>query len=204
MAIEHDAIPDAGLHEIKGAAAATLGQVPISDGAGSHVWTTQSTGTVIGWADYNDTATTGTPITVTGGAGYVYLTNDGLGSSTSTGYLPTGVGTDLWDAAANKFDWSDLVLGDMVDIRLDIDVITTGANQEFDVVLELATDGTAYNIQFDRQLIKAAGTVMVNQYNGVYMGDANTLNNRARFKIQSDANATVVVNGWYCKVLINR
>lgn len=38
IAIEHDAIPQADLHELKGADTATSGHVPVSDGAGSHTW----------------------------------------------------------------------------------------------------------------------------------------------------------------------
>lgn len=38
MAIEHDSIPNDGLHELKGASTATSGQVPVADGLGSHTW----------------------------------------------------------------------------------------------------------------------------------------------------------------------
>jgi hypothetical protein len=203
MATEHKLITDPNIHEPKGVASAGAGQVYIADGAGGGAWTALGVGTIIGLFDYNDLATATTPISVTGGAGYVYLTNDELGAFTNKLYPPTGV-TDVWDATAQKFDFDDLVLGDMIDIRIDIDVTTTGANTVFDVVLELATDGSSYDILWDTQNVKSAGTVKVNQYNGIYMGDLNTLNNRARFKIQSDANTTVKVNGWYCKVLINR
>lgn len=136
----------------------------------------------------------------------MYLTNDGLGAFTNVTYVGAGVDSDfLWDASLNKFDWSGagLTTGDMVDIRLDIEVTTSVANQDFDVVLELATDGSSYDILFDSQLVKTAGVARVNRYNGLYMGDANVLDNKARFKIQSDANATVKVNGWYIKVLKN-
>ena len=200
---EHNVITDPELHEPKGVSAAGSGQVYVADGAGSGTWTTLAAGTIIGFLDYNDATTASTPISFTGGGGYVYLTNDGAGAYTNKTYTPVGV-TDVWDAATNKFDWNELELGDMLDIRLDLDVTTTGANAAFDVVLELATDASAYDILFDQQLVKSASTVKVNKFNGIYMGDTNTLNNKARFKIQSDANGTVVVNGWYCKVLINR
>lgn len=38
MSIEHKNIPDSELHEPKGAASATSGQVPVSDGAGGTSW----------------------------------------------------------------------------------------------------------------------------------------------------------------------
>ena len=51
----------------------------------------------VGILDYNDVATQTTPIEVTGGAGFVDLTNDEQGSSTNKLYPPLGV-TDVWDA----------------------------------------------------------------------------------------------------------
>lgn len=42
MAIEHDAIPNAELHEPKGVSAATSGQVYVANGSGSGVWTTKN------------------------------------------------------------------------------------------------------------------------------------------------------------------
>jgi hypothetical protein len=73
-----------------------------------------------GWADYNDTATTGSPIAVT--AVPAVLTNDGLGVNTNTAYLPIGGNgiTQLWNTSSNGFDFSDLNVGDMLEIRMDI------------------------------------------------------------------------------------
>jgi hypothetical protein len=78
-----------------------------------------------GWADYADVATTGSPIAVS--AVPAVLTNDGLGVDTKTAYLPIGGNgiTQLWDTSSNGFDFSDLNVGDMVDIRMDISVIIT-------------------------------------------------------------------------------
>jgi len=42
MAIEHDAIPNAELHEPKGVSAASSGQVYVANGSGSGVWTTKN------------------------------------------------------------------------------------------------------------------------------------------------------------------
>jgi hypothetical protein len=204
MTVQHKDIPNDGLHEPKGVSTASSGQVYLANGAGSGTWANSpTTGTLIGILDYNDLATATTPIVVTGGAGYVDLPNDGLGAFTNKLYPPAGV-TDVWTAGTGLFDWSQLVLGDMVDIRLDVEVTTSGANQDFDIELELGTGGFAYSIPFERQLVKSAGAVPVNVYNGIYLGDSNTLDNGAKFKIKSDGNATVIVRGWYCKVLINR
>lgn len=153
----------------------------------------------IGFADYSDSATSTTPISVTGGAGYVDLTNDGLGVYTIKTYLPDGV-TDVYDSSINRFDFSELSLGDMLDIRLDIEVTTTSPSQQVDITLELGTSTFPYEIPFITNVYKAAGVHKVNRYNGIYIGNNDTLNGGGRFRIKSDANCTVKVNGWYVKI----
>lgn len=154
----------------------------------------------VGFVDYNDLATATTPIIIPNTSTYIPLTNDGLGDFTNKAYVPSGI-TDIWDASLNTFDWSELALGDMVDIRLDIVVETANNNQEVLVALELGSGGFAYDIPYAHLVFKTAGTYQVNRFNGIYIGDTNTLDNGGRFKVSSDGNATVVVNGWYCRII---
>lgn len=203
--LQHRDIPDDELHPPKGASTASLGEVCHSDGEGGVVWKRPSQGTVIGYADYNDTATATTPISVTAGVP-VYLTNDALGSYTKNALQEGIVHSELWNSTDNKFNWvgAGLQADDMVDIRLDIEVTTTSANQDFRVVLEMNTDGASYDIPFVDSGVKVAGALDVNSYNGVYMGDSATLNGKSRFRLESDGTATIVVRGWYVKVITNR
>ena len=153
-----------------------------------------------GSIDYADLATQSTPFAITGGAGYVPIPNDGAGVN---GYSnpPSGV-TNVWDVATQAFDFTQLSIGDMIDIRLDMQITTTATNQEYDIVLELGQGVSAYQIPFAvKSNVKTAGAVFVNRYNGIYIGNALTLDNPGQFKIQSTANATLQVNGWYCKVI---
>jgi hypothetical protein len=153
-----------------------------------------------GFFDYNDLTTQGTPIIVSADTPII-LTNDGAGPFTNTAYKPIGV-TDVWSAGTDTFDWSELKLGDMVDIRLDLDVTTTLNNTEVKVDLQLAIGGFQYHIPWVlSENFKTAGTHKINTYNGIYMGDTNTLDNPARFEIVSDTDCTVVVNGWYVKII---
>ena len=153
-----------------------------------------------GILDYNDAGTTTTPIVVSAATPTI-LTNDELGAFTNKAYLPTGV-TDVWLAGTDTFDWSELKLGDMIDIRLDVDVITTLNNTEAKIDLILAIGGFSYAIPWMLETnYKTSGTHKVNVYNGVYIGDTNTLDNGARFEITSDNACTVIVNGWYVKVI---
>jgi hypothetical protein len=155
-----------------------------------------------GWADYNDNATSGTPLSVTGGGSAVVLTNDTLGAYTNVSNLPDGV-TSLWNSSTNKFVWTDLKVGDMVDIRLDISVTTASSNTSIDVLLHLGTGGGAYTIPFIQEHnFKTSGTHQITRFNSIYMGDSNTLNNGGQFKITADSNCTVVVNGWYIRAIL--
>ena len=149
-----------------------------------------------GWADYADFATSGTPLNVT--AVYSVITNDGLGVNTNTSYLPEGV-TQLWDSSTNSFDWSELKVGDMIDIRLDVSVTTVTNNTAIDVDLFMGTAG-AIDVPFiSAQNFKTAGTYNLIRYQGLYIGSEDVRTNAAQLKIKADNNCTCVVNGWYVR-----
>ena len=151
--------------------------------------------------DYNDAATAVTPIAVAP-ATWVALPNDELGPFTNKTYAHPDV-PDVWDSSAGAFDFTSLVLGDTVDIRLDIDLTTTSQNQEFSVSLFVDDGGGGeYEIPFVVEAqYKTAGTRKIEAFNGIYMGDATTLNGASRFRVQSDSSCSVVVNGWYCRAM---
>lgn len=224
---EHNTLTGADLHEPKGVAAATSGQIYVANGSGSGTWTIPepkgantatnrqiytadgaSSGSFndpvrMGFWDYNDAATTTTPIVLSSAATYFTLTNDEAGANTLKTYKLTGA-TDLWNETTNRFDWSDLSLGDTVDIRFDIQVETMGANHEIDLRLVMA-EGHAnqYTLDVHRQNFKSAGTYPIVRWYSIYMGDTDTLNNPSRLEISSDTGTTneVVVNGWYVRAL---
>lgn len=153
-----------------------------------------------GLVDYNDSTTSGSPITILAATPTV-LTNDGAGSFTNKLFLPVGV-TDVWDNV-DSFDWSELKLGDMIDIRLDITLTTSSPNTTVEVDLHLGTGGAAYTIPFVTDAdFKTTGTHTINKYNGIYMGDTNTLDNGGQFMITCDKASTAVVNGWYIKIIM--
>ena len=153
----------------------------------------------VGFVDYNDLATATTPISIPGTSIFIDLANDGAGPFTIKTYLPSGV-TDVWNATTNLFDWSELALGDMIDIRCGIVVTTTSVNQEVELSLQLATNGIPYEIPYAHLSFKTVGTYQINLFNGIYLGDLNTKDNGGKFRLKSDSAATVKVNGWYCKI----
>ncbi|AAM28404.1 hypothetical protein [Vibrio phage VpV262] len=152
-----------------------------------------------GWFNYNDLATQSTPINHTGGVD-TKLTNDALGPATLVPYPPEGV-TKVWDATTNQFDFTELVNGDTVDIRLDLEITTTSANQEITVYILLGVGGTTINVPIIGRIVKTAGANRIVQFSSVFMGGDNTRLNPAELYISSPSNATVKVNGWYNRII---
>ena len=207
--IQHRDIPEAQLHEVKGASTSTVGQVLTSTG-GAATFQTPSTapaaGTVSqGVYDYNDLATTSTPIPLTLAGTWYELTNDGAGAFTNKTYALAGL-TDIWNVSTNQFEWSNgtlLSLGDTVDIRVDIDIITTGANKAVEVDIELGIGGSPYRLPIiPLENFKTAGTYHDVRLMSIYLGDTNTLDFPAKIEATADGTGvSVVVNGWYVRPL---
>lgn len=157
---------------------------------------------IFGVYDYNDQATSTTPISIAMADTWYPLTNDGAGPFTNKTYALPSV-PDIYDTSTNAFDFSGLELGDTVDIRVDVTATSAVSNQSFDVDLFVA-DGEAgqYQLPFIiEQAFKASGPHRLLRFNGVYMGDSNTQANPARFKIRSSGTGSVIVNGWYVRVM---
>lgn len=162
--------------------------------------TAEQTGVQVGWYDYNDLATVSAPINVNGGEGDVILTNDSLGVFTSSYYRVPGV-FSVWDASNSQFDFSQLRLGDIVDIRIDIEVSSSNTFQFVDVDLELAYGtGQSYEIQFYKGQFKEVDAHDIVATQMITIANTLTLNNPAKLKINSDANCTVLVRGWMVRV----
>lgn len=225
MATAHENIANAFLHEPKDVNTALINTTYVANGAGSGSWSEpepkdvrgeaagkvyvtdgSNSGTMIdiseivrmGFWDYNDTATTSSPIALTTGAD-IPLTNNELGANTNKTYKLSDVG-DIWNASTDRFDFTDLNLGDTVDIRTDATVTTTTNNTVIELKFEGGIGGTPFQLDMGRVYFKSPGTYNLNNFYSVYMGDANFNDNPARLIMVSDAgSATCVVNGWYVR-----
>lgn len=148
--------------------------------------------------DYRDTLTATTPVALTGGSPAILTNNSSTGTFKS---LPDTAVTDLWISATDKFDFSELNIGDMVEIRLDCDVTTTQVNQDYSIDLELAQATVPYTLPIiQSENVKTVGSHSVVRWMGFYMKDLNTINGGAQFIINSASNLTVRVYGWYIKL----
>ena len=202
--MQHKDIPDSELHEVKGASAASAGQLLVAQGNGTAEFETpEFTTTRFGWWAYNDTATTSSPIALTTIGTEYQLTNNGLGANTNITYGLPGV-TNIFNTSTNYFDFSNLSVGDAVDIRVDISLTTSTANTVVELLLEAGIGATPYKLTFGRSYIKTAGTNSIIIPALMYIGSNLTKNNPARLLMKSDTTgATVVVNGWYVRAMTN-
>ena len=150
------------------------------------------------WFYANDTATAITPIVHGAGSATTFLTNNNLGARTSA-YNPEA-NANLWNPATNKFDFSSLKIGDIVDFRIDI-VIDHAAAQELNIVFDLSEGAGPYTLNIAHKYYKTASTnVTVTAQFKLPMISQDTIDNSARIRLTSIAAASIVVEGWYYEV----
>ena len=107
-----------------------------------------------GFAFYEDTATSTTPINLTADT-WEDLTNNKAGTGTETTYKPTYITGDLWDSATNTIDLSEVPVGKVLLIRNDYDITTGSANTRMDS--RLYFPDTTKSVEFAHDLIASLG-----------------------------------------------
>jgi hypothetical protein len=87
-------------------------------------------------------------------------------------------------------------------MRSDIEVDTSAANQELDLLISIA-EGTAspYELNITHSYYKSISTGnKITFLFRVYIGDEVTRTGGARFRFSSANNATIKVNGWFYQI----
>jgi hypothetical protein len=204
--VAHKDITDPNIHEVKGAATATAGQVLIANGSGSASFQNPPYSLAeVGWYDYNDTATTTTPIAITLANTFYDLTNNKLGAQTTNAYGVSDT-VDLWNSATNRFDFSNLPLGSVVTTRVDLNWTTASANNSLEVDFEFAIGSGAsfYLPVLGPAYVKAAANNRFVVERSFYIGNNNIKNYPARLCAKNDTTgSTIIVNGFYSVVSKN-
>ena len=156
-----------------------------------------------GVLDYNDTATTTTPISLAADT-WTTITNDGLGQYTNKSYKPYEV-TELMNSSG-QIDCSELQLGVGIFIRNDYQVSPNidGALLEFRYVL--GTGAGEYTLEkIENRLDDGAGKYyrnsLVSDY--IYMGDSNTRDNPITLQVRLSCAGTLINAGSAIQV-VNR
>ena len=151
------------------------------------------------WFYANDVTTTSAPISHGAASTTTYLTNDAAGTGT-TSYNPDSKSA-LWNPTTNRFDYSSLKIGDVVEFRVDLTVVN-GAAQEINVVMDVAEGtATAYTLNVNHAYYKTAGSgTPITALFRLYIGDENTRTGSARLRLISLDASTITVKGWFFQV----
>lgn len=148
--------------------------------------------------DYNDLATMTIPLAVNSDV-LTVITNDGLGPLTELGGAN---GFDIYDANTARFNFNQFALFATVDIRVDILITTTTPNQEVSIILRCGIGGTEFDVVWSHDhIFKNTGQHQFMKWSGIHLSNENIKDNDCEFRILTDSDASVIVNGWYIRVL---
>lgn len=149
-----------------------------------------------GIADYNDTSTSPTPLTLVSNT-WTTVPNDGLGPFTNLSYLPDGV-TKLMDTTTGEFDFTELALGDNCFIRNDFSVTPNTNNALLELRYQLGAVGFEYTLETILGRLDS-GSGQPYRFSltpqMIYMGDTNTKDNPVRLQVRLSTNGTLVNAG---------
>jgi len=152
-----------------------------------------------GWGDYTDTHTSGTPITLTGGAGFIQLTNNK--GTYNESKLPYGV-TTLWNSSTNVISLAGLSVGDVITVRATLVVTIATANTELDLELAGGASGLAFTVpMMPTASYKTVKSYTISAYTEFYIGSTDVLQNGVIIKASAEKTCSVVITGWYIKAI---
>lgn len=156
--------------------------------------------TSAGYAVYEDSKVTTT--TLAAGV-FTIIPNNALGTNTTNAYLPLGV-TNLWNAGTSSFDFSELAVGDAVEMRIIVQPTTTSNNTEIELDLFLGSGGAQYKVPFiTTQNFQFAGLFEATRYTSFPIRDEDTRTSPAQFKAIADKNCTLQTDDFFVKVTRN-
>lgn len=156
-------------------------------------------GVIMGVADYADSASESTPVSLIDSA--TDLTNDGLGAASDVSSWFDDIG-EIFDTSTGEFDFSQLNIGDSFDIRFNCTSVAAGLNTQLAFSLDMAIGGaTPYSISFGNPVYLLAGSFQFTSTISVYIRDANTRDNPAKFRcLSSSATGDAISNiGWFVR-----
>ena len=153
-----------------------------------------------GFADYNDTSTSTTPVTLVDDT-WTDIPNDGAGAFSNI-KLPTGV-TRLLDPSTGAILLDELPIGSSVIIRMDYTVTPTTNNAALDFRYTLGAGAGSYTLETTvNRLDEGSGRpyrqALVTHY--IYVGDDNTKDNPVQPQVKLTGGGTLVNAGMVIEV----
>lgn len=166
--------------------------MPIYNGGSSGSSITGS-GNIMGFGNYNNTLSSVSLISDV----WTNITNNGLGSSTLTTYLPEGV-TNFMDTPSGNLNLSELSVGDMVFVRNDFTVTPSTNNQLIELRYLIGAPGSQFSLIKNLGRMDSGGSV---EYrftlvsDKIYIGSDATKNNPIEIQIRSSGNGSFLNSG---------
>ena len=153
-----------------------------------------------GFADYNDTSTSATPVTLDDNV-WTDIPNNGAGAFTNI-KLPTGV-TRLLDPTTGAILLDELPIGSSAIVRMDYTVTPTTNNAALDFRYTLGNGAGAYTLEttvnrLDEGSGRSYRQALVTHY--IYVGDDNTKDNPIQPQVNLSGGGTLVNAGMVIEV----
>jgi|TARA_R110002051_G_scaffold834_2_gene4026 hypothetical protein len=153
-----------------------------------------------GFADYNDTSTSASPITLVDNT-WTDIPNNGAGSFSNI-KLPTGV-TRLLDSSTGAILLDELPIGSSAIVRMDYTITPTTNNAALDFRYTLGGGAGAYTLETTvNRLDEGSGReyrqALVTHY--IYVGDNNTKDNPIQPQVKLTGGGTLVNAGMVIEV----
>ena len=153
-----------------------------------------------GFADYNDTSTAASPVTLVDNT-WTDIPNNGQGAFSNI-KLPTGVNS-LLDPSTGAIVVNELPIGSSIIIRMDYTVTPTTNNAALDFRYTLGAGADAYVLEttvnrLDEGSGKAYRQALVTHY--IYVGDNNTKDNPIQPQVKLSGGGTLVNAGMVIEV----
>ncbi len=156
-----------------------------------------------GFIDYNDTATSVTPLVLPDGV-WVQLTNDGLGPFSNSRYCPHGI-SQLMYTPSGELDLRELGYGDCIWIRNDYAVTPDVDLATLQLRYILGAGANQYTLEKSvATLARGAGVVyrQTAETDFIYAGERNTKQNPIKIELKlTGADGTCVNYGSVIEVL---
>ena len=152
-----------------------------------------------GWAFYEDSATSETPINLTANV-WTDLTNDKAGSGTITTYKPSFVTGDLWNSANNSVVLTEVGAGKVIILRNDFDITAGASNTRLDARLYFPDTGKSIefmhdNIANNNDLVRYSRTTQ-------FFTNTDILTNGCKIQVRVDkSGATATIEDFLITVL---
>ena len=153
----------------------------------------------IGLVDYNDSTGSISLIADT----WTDVPNDTAGAFTNLTYLPDGI-TSLMDPVTGYLDFSELSLGDGIQIRIDFSVNPSINNSGLECRYVLGGGAGEYALTvFEKRLDRGSGIEYSSDKGSffIYMGDLNTKDNAGKLQVKLSSNGTLTNAGVAIQIL---